>query len=442
MIRKRLYAGMAFAAIGLLGLNSNSVNASGLKGKMTITNEGKYVIEDYKDNNTFDKKSVYEVEFKPEKTGVYSLASSIGGNNKKIYMGLSTDGYEFSHVYGETEGEKVASAVKNVYLEKGLSYYVWVYCADKNDKNFDFDVKFLNEEKFSPKVIANLYKSGDEKSAFADVKQKGFDWNAETNTLTLDNCKLKGSINIDNDKSKFDYDSNKFRSVFTINVKGNSSINNKGAKNYVIGIGNENYSADEEHVDVVIKGEGKKKSNLKFNNKISDISLCFWNPEENFDEYMFFDAILSNLTIKNVTINAKNCRMIADKLSVKNSKIELTEEYEFHRGGTDEDDNFYRKDTFIYNPAFLSNSTYISNKSIVNVKLKSLPKKYLGKKYKKIDVSVNIFKHIDKIKNSKVTVKANKKLVNSIKKGKVGTIYYIDKKQKKLLKKIKYKRFK
>ena len=224
---------------------------------------------------------------------------------------------------------------------------------------------------------------------------------------------------------------------FTINVKGNSSINNKGAKNYVIGIGNENYSADEEHVDVVIKGEGKKKSNLKFNNKISDISLCFWNSEENF-----FDGYLSNLTIKNVTINAKNCRMIADKLSVKNSKIELTEEYEFHRGGTDEDENFYRKDTFIYNPAFLCKNTYISNKSIVNVKLKSLPKKYLGKKYKKIDVRVNIFKHIDKIKNSKVTVKANKKLVNSIKKGKVGTIYYIDKKQKKLLKKIKYKKFK
>ncbi|MCR5628722.1 hypothetical protein [Eubacterium sp.] len=442
MIRKRLYAGMAFAAIGLLGLNSNSVNASDLKGKMTITNEGKYVIEDYKDNNTFDKKSVYEVEFKPEKTGVYNLTSSIGGNNKKIYMGLSTDDYEFSHVYGETEGDKIASATKDVYLEKGLSYYVWVYCADNNDKSFDFDVKFLNEEKFSPKVIANLYKSEDEKIAFADVKQKGFDWNAETNTLTLDNCKLKGSINIDNDKSKFDYDSNKFRSVFTINVKGNSSINNKGAKNYVIGIGNENYSADEEHVDVVIKGEGKKKSNLKFNNKISYISLCFWNPEENFDEYMFFDADLSNLTIKNVTINAKNCRMIADKLSVKNSKIELTEEYEFHRGGTDEDDNFYRKDTFIYNPAFLNNSTYISNKSIVNVKLKSLPKKYLGKKYKNTDVRVNIFKHIDKIKNSKVTVKVNKKLVNSIKKGKVGTIYYIDKKQKKLLKKIKYKKLK
>ena len=179
MIRKRLYAGMAFAAIGLLGLNSNSVNASDLKGKMTITNEGKYVIEDYKGNNTFGGKDVYEVEFKPEKTGVYNLTSSIGGNNKKIYMGLSTDDYEFAHVYGETEGDKIASATKDVYLEKGLSYYVRVYCADKNDKNFDFDVKFLNEEKFSPKVIANLYKSGDEKIAFADVKQKGFDWNAE-----------------------------------------------------------------------------------------------------------------------------------------------------------------------------------------------------------------------------------------------------------------------
>ena len=442
MIRKRLYAGMAFAAIGLLGLNSNSVNASDLKGKMTITNEGKYVIEDYKGNNTFGGKDVYEVEFKPEKTGVYSLASSLDGNNKKIYMGLSTDGYEFSHVYGETEGEKVASAVKNVYLEKGLSYYVWVYCADNNDKNFDFDVKFLNEEKFSPKVIANLYKSGDEKIAFADVKQKGFDWNAETNTLTLDNCKLKGSINIDNDKSRFDFDSNKFRPVFTINVKGNCSINNNGAKNFAIGIGIENYRCNQEYVDVVIKGEGKKKSNLKLSSKYSNISLSCIDSDEVFDEYMFFDTDLSNLTIENVTFNAKNCRLTANKLFIKNSKIELTEGYEFHRGGTDEDDNFYRKDTFIYNPVFLSKNTYISNKSIVNVKLKSLPKKYLGKKYKKIDVSVNIFKHIDKIKNSKVTVKANKKLVNSIKKGKVGTIYYINKKQKKLLKKIKYKKLK
>lgn len=406
---KKIGSGLILGLVGLSAINTSKTYAKDLNGK-AISKEGKYVVEDYK-IPTNQYTSWGEVVFTPEKTGVYSLTSTFAKKSENTYMELYSSDFHYSSVRASENTKDKDVMNKKVYLEKGNKYFIQVNTEAKELKTFDFDVKFEGETKVKPEVVATLSGKGKQTKNFSEVKQKGFLWNSETNTLTLDNCKLYGNISISADTSEYDYDTRKFRPVFTIDVKGDSTIKTMDG---VCALSYDNNSLDfyrEDNldkefyhmydnfdVDVNIKSENKSK--LVFDNDKSGMRL-------GFD---------SKLTVDNVIVKANEFKIKAGEIYVNDSVIDVKTGWT--EIGRKKDGKKLDKWTYEYTPITQSFEVYFTNSKVL-VEMELFPTKYAGKDFKNIDVDANLIKFVDKFENSKIVVKAGKNIVNAFKKGNI-----------------------
>lgn len=413
MKKKRLFAGLMLGVMSFVSVTPMTTQANERETMLSVTKEGQYVVKDYKQLYDEDYDTC-EVLFKPEKTGVYSLTSSIKEKCGKVTMEVFDDNHSFDEVFADGKDKDNVEVNKKVYLEKGISYYVWVYVEDNETlETFDFDIKCIGEGEVKPKVEADLVISDDESVPFDKVDMKGFKWNKETSTLSLDNCKLKGAINLKVDKNDYDYDTKKFIPVFTIDVKGKSSIEGNNNNAYVI-----EKDSYEDRCDVLIKGEGKNKS--KFSIKNYDASIDLDNDD--------------SLTIENINFKANRLWMNSEKLYINNSKMKFMCDWYLT---SEEEDIPDRRVTPLYSKyfcTFCNTGTYINNSNIV-AEMELIPKKYL-KRFANRESA--LFIALDKFKNSKVTIKGSKEYIKGLKSGKYKIFSYPTKKEKKYVKKFKY----
>ena len=412
MGKKLLLSGLMISVMSFALVTPLTAQAKERETIISITKEGQYVVKDYKQlyDEDFD---TCEILFTPEKTGVYSLTSSINDKCKKVTMEVFDDNYSFDEVVVDGKDKDKVDINKKVYLEKGISYYVWVYIEDNDAlETFDFNVKCIDESEVNPKIDANFNISEDEAIPFEKVNVKGFDWNKETNTLTLNNCDLKGSIEIKADKGDYDYDTMKYTPTFTIDIKGKSSIENSDENMYLI----ENSYGDK--CDVVIKGEGKNKSTLIMKNFMSNIYL------DNDD----------NLTIKDLYFKANRLWMSSEKIYINNSKMKFVCDWSLIPEDEDIPEETVTPLYADYDCTFCNLGTYINNSNI-SVEMELIPKKYLKRLTK--DGST-LFISLKKLKKSKVTIKGSKEYIKGLKNGKYKFFDYPTKKEKQYVKKFKY----
>ena len=406
---KKISSGLILGLAGLSAISVNKTYAQDLNG-MEISKEGKYVVNDIKTSNN-QKNDWGEVIFTPEKTGVYSLTSTFAKKSDNTHMNVYSSDFHYITAYANEDTKDKDVVNKKVYLEKGIKYYIQVN-TDLNDlKTFDFDVKFEEETNVKSNVVATLYSDSEHSKNFNEINQKGFIWNSETNTLTLDNCKLYGNISVSADTSKYDFDTNKFRPVFTIDIKGDSTIKTMDGfcalsfANNSLDFYREDdifeegyYKRDDYNVDINIKSDNKSK--LAFANDESGIKL----------------ASNCKLTIDNTIIDAKKFKIGTDKLYVNNSTINAIEGW--NELGRQYGEEYFKKWTYEYTPVFQNAESYFSN-SNVQVEMELIPVKFAGKSFKDDNVRGNVFYSVNKFDNSKVVIKSGKNIVKAFKKGKL-----------------------
>lgn len=400
MKAKSILGGLGLGLISILALGCN-VNASDYS-TLEVTKEGKYVVKDYDQDMWDDMEDKNEINFIPEKTGVYSLTSLVNGNCGRIGINLKENGDVFDITSSENNEKNKLSVTKKVYLEKGKKYFISIFLFENKDvKDIDFEIKFDKEMVLNPAVNGKITNAKGKEIAFDKYKNKGFSWDEDKNTITLDNCKIEGYIECDTDFEKYDFDFAKrnIKSVFTINVKGNSSI----------------ILPDEDLSTAVycyssclnIVGEGKNKSSLKINA---------------FDSNLEDDN--SIISIGDIKFECDDLHIWNGKTVIKNSCVKFKKTWS--EIGPDEDydgDRSYKStDEYskwvceFYKSVWGSLSAVDSE---IEVEFELLPSAYTGKNMKNVIVRGGLFDEIEEFTNSKLTIKADKNVIKCIKKGKI-----------------------
>ncbi|MCR5629018.1 hypothetical protein [Eubacterium sp.] len=398
MKMKKIYTALAIGFMSFLTINESNTYADA-KAINKISKEGKYVIEDaYQyDEEDYDN---CEVAYTPSKTGVYKFKVTVHDKCDSVCMTVfdinsETDYYSVTAVDGK--GKKEVVAERSIYLESNRSYYVPVYIAGNNKiKNFDFEVAYEKDAKLNPPIKAYFVSDSSKKKLFNKYKKKGFTWNQDANTLTLDNCNLKGYISyeVDYDKVGFDYDRDRFFPTLTIDVKGNSSIKTK-----------ENDIFDGSYVHFVIKGEGKDKSVLK----VSDFTSGMTE---------------SSITIEDIKLETDKLSIWGEPTYIKNSIIkgkatwdELGPDDDFGGERGYESEEEYNKWLCEYNYVFWG-PTYIDD-SELEIELELLPAAYIGRNIKKTLVKGVVIYNLQEYKNSKISFTGCREAIKFLKNGKI-----------------------
>ena len=404
MKSKNLLAGLTCGLISVLAFGSN-VNAENYSS-MKITKEGKYVVTDYDQLDWDYVRDASEMVFTPEKTGIYSLKSSVNGTCKRMGINLTRDGWDGNITSNDSNGKKDLSVTKKVYLEKGKKYDIFVFIDENKDiKDIDFEIKlekeFAKGESFVPAVSGTVTNDKGEVIAFENYKNKGFSWDKKTNTVTLNNCKMKCEIYAKANTDEYDFDNHSIKPVLTINVKGTNELLSLDDAAPVI-------NSDDSSIRFV--GEGKSKSCLKTD------SLCYTS---------YNDTVL---TFENIGVECDDLCVYEAKTVVKNSVIKTKTNW--HEWGPDDDaddgeswvrdfesDDERNKWVCDYSYITLGGISLINSE--IEIEFELLPKAYLGKNFKNVIVKGELFGELDEYTNSKIIVKADKSVIKSIKNGNI-----------------------
>ena len=116
MKKLKLCIGMMLSIISFVLVNPIASQAKERETTMSITKEGKYVVKDYKQLYEEDYDTC-EVLFTPEKTGVYSLTTSINDKCSSVIMDIFTEKYSFDQVVTYGKDKERVDVNKKVYLE-------------------------------------------------------------------------------------------------------------------------------------------------------------------------------------------------------------------------------------------------------------------------------------------------------------------------------------
>ena len=360
---------LTFGTVGGLEVNAQANQVYEDEGKFDIT----FLEKEYdKDEKTMETTFDYKVS----KNGVYTF--SCGEAKTAYYFSITDKKDEFAFASSTEEGENF-----KVYLEKGRTYSIRYVLKDIATKKVSASlvVKLEKEMNFRLDINANVCTVDGKKISFSEYKKAGFNWDEKTYTLTLKNCKINGSLDIREIYPDFRYDSKRYSTAINIVLEGNNTIVDAGEEKILNCLG----------LDLNISGNGilnivsddavidADKLNVK-NATLKSGYIIFYVDEAYFDSVKLNCAIKYVETLKGqegyLTTRTAECDYVdyAELFSEGNNGVEL-------------------------------------NDCDINLEYDLLPEKYLKNKH------IDYYAFLGcEVKNSRVNVKIQKKLVKHHKK--------------------------